>query len=177
MEEEFNIKCIPEEIKKVYDSFFNHISSKSDYFIPFVDRRMSNEKWIQGEFIYDLYQLKKKNTIIDCIPEKPYLIPKSGFCDIWFKTLQFEIWVELKSIVTNYGSPGINITDRVNKVIQDTQKLKTKVISGFPHVMFIAYPFKNNGSNEQIWNSKHISRIIPCIELIILEFCVLRNNV
>lgn len=165
-----------EEIKKVYDSFFNHISSKSNYFIPFVDRRMSNEKWIQGEFIYDLYQLKENNIIIDCVPEKNYLIPKSGFCDIWFKTIHFEIWVELESIVTNYGSPGINITDRVNHVIQDTKKLKIKTINGFPHVMFIAYPFKNDGSSEKIWNNKHMSRIIPYIELIMNPFRLQIDN-
>lgn len=157
---------ISKEIKRVYDSFFNHISQKFDYLIPFINRRMSNEKWIQGEFIYDLYQLKKNSVIIDYVPEKPYLIPKSGFCDIWFKTINFEIWVELKAIVTNYGSPGINITDRVNQVISDTKKLKEKSTNGFLHVMFIVYPLKNDSSTEKTWNNKHMSRIIPHIELI-----------
>lgn len=166
MEEDYHIKCIPEEIEKVYDSFFKHISSKSDYFVPYIDRRMSNEKWIQGEFIHDLHQLKDKKIIVDYVPEKQYLIPETGRCDIWFKTDHYELWVELESIVTNYGSPGINITNRVDHVINDTEKIKSKKISGIPHVMFVAYPFIKDGSSEKIWNKVHIPRIFSHITLI-----------
>lgn len=154
----------PNTYEIVYQAFFEHLKNKSDYFIPFLERRMSCEKWLQGEFIYILYQMRKDNIVSEFVPEKLYPEPRSGRCDLWFRFQNTEIWLELETIVTNYGSPGKPITNQIAHVIQDVERLKTKPKSGIHHVMFFVYPLAIDGSNDLRW-AKHMERMTEYIEI------------
>jgi hypothetical protein len=147
----------------VYKPFFNYIKIKSDYFIPFLDRRMSCEKWIQAEFIHFLYDLKTKGLIQDATAEKNYSL--KGLCDLWFKANDNEIWLELQVIVTNYGKPGKPITNQVDHVIGDANKLLSSASNGTYHLLFFVFPLDKYGSNDIIW-SKHFNKISTKMTLI-----------
>ena len=148
----------------VYRAFFDHIKNKSEYFIPFLERRMSCEKWLQGEFLYILHQVEKDNIISEFVPEKSYPVPRSGRCDLWFRIQNTEIWLELETIVTNYGSPGKPITNQIDHILHDVERVRTKPKSGVRHVMFFVYPLAIDGSNDLHW-AKHMERMAKYIKI------------
>lgn len=148
----------------VYHSLIEHLKNKSDYFVPFLERRMSCEKWLQGELMYILQQMKKEKLISEFVPEKSYPVPKSGRCDLWFMIKDSEIWLELETIVTNYGSPGKPITNQIDHVCNDAERLKTNTKGGFLHVMFFVYPLAIDGSNDLNW-TKNLERMTEYIEI------------
>lgn len=55
---------------QIFTGFFSTIKERFDYLIPYLDRRASCERWLQGEFIHYLYELKKNQVIIDAAIEK-----------------------------------------------------------------------------------------------------------
>jgi hypothetical protein len=151
---------------EIFPGFFEFISSQKDYFIPYVNRQASCEKWLQGEFIWYLYECKKIGAVVDANLEKVYG-PKAGFCDIWFKTNEKEIWCELEVIVTNYNLPGKPITNQVQHVIDDIEKLKKcPSQDGEQLVMFVVYPMPVDKRKDDLWNSIHMSRIANVAEVI-----------
>lgn len=116
-----------------------------------------------------MYQLRQKKIIQEAIPEKPYLEPRSGLCDIWFKKDGLEVWLELQTIVTNYGTPGKPITNQVSHVIGDAEKLKEKSINGAAHILFMVYPLECDGQSDYYWE-KHMSKINHYIKLLLPPF-------
>ncbi len=143
----------------VFDAIVDHLSARPEYFIPFADRRMSCEKWIQGEILFVLRKLKAERLVSAFWPEKHYPGRRER-CDIQFETDTGSHWVELEVVVTNYlGGYGINITDRVNHVIQDTERVKKMSGSESGYVLFLAYPFSRDESEKSAW-ARHLGRIL-----------------
>lgn len=152
--------------EEIYIKLFEKIHNKSEYLYPYLDRQASCEKWLQAEFIHFLYEQINDGAITSAELEKIYG-PRKGFCDIWFKMKDMEIWCELQVIVTNYSGPGKPITNQVKHVIDDAFKLeKCPVKSAKKHLLFLAYPFSQNGSNDSIWKVKHLSRIAEVSRLL-----------
>ena len=161
---------------EIFSGFFEFLSKQKDYFIPYVNRQASCEKWLQGEFIWYLNECKKIGTVVDANLEEVYG-PKAGFCDIWFKTNEKEIWCELEVIVTNYNLPGKPITNQVQHVIDDVKKLKKCPNQGCEQlVMFIVYPMPVDKTKDDLWNSIHMNRIVNVAEVIAEPYAVRFNS-
>lgn len=144
---------------QIFTDFFSTIKERSDYLIPYLDRRASCERWLQGEFIHYLYELKKNKVIIDATIEKNYG-QRMGLCDIWFQVADKEIWCELQVIVTNYGRPGKPITNQIRHIIEDGKKLrKCPIQMAEKLLMFMAYPIPKDKSSRQAWEDNHMARI------------------
>lgn len=162
--------------QKIFTDFFNIIKERSDYLTPYLDRRASCEKWLQGELIHYLYEQKKSQIILDATIEKSYG-PGKGLCDIWFQATDKEIWCELEVIVTNYGKPGKPITNQIRHVIEDAKKLR-KCSSKMAErlLMFMAYPIPKDKSSRQTWEDNHMARINDVAQNLIDPFIFSLND-
>ncbi len=161
---------------EIFSGFFEFLSKQKDYFIPYLNRQASCEKWLQGEFIWYLNECKEIGTVVDADLERIYA-PKAGFCDIWFKTNEKEIWCELEVIVTNYNLPGKPITNQVQHVIDDVKKLKKCPNQDCEQlVMFIVYPMPVDKTKDDLWNSIHMNRIVNVAEVIAEPYAVRFNS-
>lgn len=153
-------------MEKVFIQFFESLAARGEYLLPYEKRSASCEKWIQGEFIHYLNRSIQAGTVIDADLEKNYG-PRAGLCDIWFRTKDKEFWCELEVIVTNYRKPGKPITNQVDHVIDDIQKLeKCPAYGAEKFVVFLVYPLSWDGSNEDIWSNRHMVRIGQVAQLL-----------
>lgn len=160
-------------IHLIYSHFFDIIRERSEYLVPYLKRRASCEKWLQGEFVHFLYECKKQGKVLDADLERNYG-PRKGLCDIWFKTAHNkEVWCELQVIVTNYAGPGKPITNQVQHVIEDATKLKACPCEDAEKLLlFMAYPFSRDGSNDHIWEVQHMMKIKEAVRIIVGPYVI-----
>jgi hypothetical protein len=148
-----------EESNEVFERIVSHLTAKSDYFIPFVERRMSNEKWVQGEILYVLRELKTGGVVLDYVPERAYPNRRER-CDLYYAAPSGPNWVEMEAIVTNYqGGSGIPITNQVGHVIEDAERVREWTGDDSGYLFFFAYPFSPQFNEMPFWN-EHLERIL-----------------
>ncbi len=165
-----------EGVLDIYLGFFDELSKKSHYLIPYLDRTASCEKWVQGEFIAYLYDLMASNSINNASLEKSYGRGK-GRCDIWFNTNKGEIWCEMQVIVTKYHGRKKPMKHRVQHVINDSEKLgECPIPDAQRHLLFLTYPLAISGINDGVWESRHLIRILDVATLILEPYCIPIND-
>lgn len=168
-----NEKCHP---NLILTDCIVHVLSKSNYFKPFSERRMSSERWVQGEIIHKLESFKNRECITDYKPEKRYP-QRDERCDIYFEIDDSSCWVELQSVQTNYcGEAGKPITNQIEKIKKDGERL-SKFSPGNSFVLFPAYPFSPDGSDDQNWQ-EHLDTLEPhFLSIRMWEFAVGRFEI
>ncbi len=141
-----------------FDGLVSHLGTELDHLVPVFDRRMSCEPWLHVEFGYVLRQMIDRGKITSMELEKPYPRPRGARCDIWFSGDDTEAWIEMKSVVTNYGGAGKPITNQVDSVIGDMQKLANAPADAERLVLFVVYPLASSGTDESSW-SHHMNKL------------------
>jgi len=147
---------------QIFNEAVARILSKTDYFRVFVKRRMSCEKWLQAEILHRFDELKIEGWPIESEAEKPYPTGKKGErCDVYFESGNCSYWVELESVITNYcGKLGKPIKNQIDHILDDIKRLeRVKTDRSKTYVLFVAYPFSADGSDDNTWRGKHLKRI------------------
>ncbi len=137
-----------------------YILNNNRYLIAhLISERKRFEGWLQIEI---LNHLLSEGSLIKI--EKPY--PEGNTrCDFWKdEGAEVESWVELKLCVTNYCSNFTTnlsprpITNQVDQIIMDIEKLNQISKTHNGAVIVIAYPLPKTCSEYMPWK-KHLSRI------------------
>lgn len=133
------------------------MEERHGYLSFLIEKRYANEKLLQLETMNIISSIPR---VIDYLPERMYDTGGNEKCDFWFKTQNFEYWLEIKTRPTNYRKPGHAkaITNGVNGVIEDIDRLKTiKDPKAKKFVMFAFYPMYDD--SYRVFSRKHLSRI------------------
>lgn len=151
-------------VQRIFEDIAIHILKKADYLLPAIRRRMSCEKWIHIEAFHVLEGLLDSGVLDLYVPEQQYP-GRNERCDLYMRVAGEDVWVEFEAIVTNYGDAGINITDRVEHVVQDAERLREFCESDLSWLFCIVYPLAADGSNESSWET-HLQRILQRGEVV-----------
>jgi hypothetical protein len=132
------------------------LSQNAEVISRLVTKRARFENWMQIE-IYKRLLKDARTSNIEI--EKAYHANKER-CDFWCKVGDLQDWVELKLCVTNYTGPSSPrpITNQIDSIIADIQKLKKIAPSSSRHVFLLAYPFTTDAHANQHWQD-HLRRI------------------
>jgi hypothetical protein len=135
------------------------VEKRHRYLSFLIDNRKANEKFLQLEIMNIISSMP---GIVDFLPEKPYDSENSNDkCDFWFKTDALDYWLEIKTRPTNYRNPGSSgraITDSVDQIIADIDRLrKIQSESSERLVIFAFYPLYTDSYDT--FNKTHLSRI------------------
>lgn len=124
-------------------------------------RRWAENEWLQKEMAERL-SIGRPSRIVQ--RERPYPTTQER-CDIWVKDHgDRESWLELKCCVTNYvrGSTDATtnrpITQQINEIIRDIEKLKSLSSDKDRRVVFLAYPLPQNYESHIHWQ-RHLARL------------------
>jgi len=126
----------------------------------FIKNRSKFEGWLKVE----ICNILSKNQNIDSLQVEKYIEDTKQHIDIYFEYKKSKYYIELKTLNTSYKIAGIvdkikPITDNVNGVIKDIQKLKNiNDDLAVKIVIFIVFPL--DLSNENQFEENHLSKII-----------------
>ena len=126
----------------------------------FVVHRKRFEPWLQ-EALFE--RLRTQNTKREAERERPYPDSQER-CDIWLSESGRESWLELKCCTTNYlhrfteSSTSQNITNEIDDIIRDGNKLRRLPRKFNRRIVFLAYPLPAEHSEYAAWVA-HIQRI------------------
>jgi len=126
----------------------------------FVVRRKRFEPWLQ-EALFERLCAETSNGYAE--RERHYPDSQER-CDIWLSEVSQECWLELKCCVTNYlhrftvSSTTQNITNEIDEIIRDGNKLRRLPKTFNRRIVFLAYPLPTEYAAHVAW-SIHLKRI------------------
>lgn len=143
------IERLPKRLKAIEE---NH-----GYLSYLIRKRYANEKLLQLEI---MNLVSSYDSVLDYLPEKLYDENSTEKCDFWFRTNNYEYWVEIKTRPTNYRKPGHAkaITNSIDSVIEDINRLRNYTVgSSKRYCIFAFYPLYDDSYST--FNRIHLSRI------------------
>ena len=148
------------QLQDLFPEFAKLLQDKSDYIELFACFDANSEGWLQAELLHFLAWNK---AVEELRPQRRGLGSiKRESCDFWIKLTDCAVWCEIKSFCTNYcGSPGKNITDRIDGVLKAMSRVAGYAHSDGSHAVVIAlvYPFAEGEAERKAWD-KHCRKLL-----------------
>lgn len=144
-------------IDEIVSAAVDSIESNWGIITRLIAARKRFEKWLQVEIFRKLID---ENGDWNVKLEYPYPGMRER-CDFWITTGDSrEMWTEIKFCVTNYcghfctSESTRSITDQIQGILQDADKLRRVDRSSSCNILIIAYPLPHDYQSHKYWKDR-----------------------